>query len=300
MTTSYAEACERRDRLAADIRHLENQHQTRRASLRASDARALDRQYEAQIGAMRAQLDHAEALAAMLGALPDLDVPLVNAARSIENAVAGFAAPALSGAVRAGQPLGEMRMTDYVAARGLTPDEHRDLSLQKYLRGMVFGDWQGADAERRAMAEGTLAAGGAMVPTPLSARIIDQARNQARVMQAGATVVPMETQTLALARVAGDPSAAWHSENATIAPSDATLEQVTLRAQTLAGIVQLSRELLEDAAGVDDEIVGSSPRSSRSRSTPRRSTAAAPPPSRAACGTRPGSPRSRWARTVRP
>lgn len=57
-----------------------------------------------------------------------------------------------------------------------------------------------------------------------------------------------------LARVSGDPTAVWHSENAAIAPSDATLEQVTLTARTMAGIVQLSRELLEDATGIDEEV----------------------------------------------
>src|SRR5215204_5419147 len=130
----------------------------------------------------------------------------------------------------------------------------RDLSLQKYLRGMVLGDWQGAQAEQRAMAEGTIGAGGAMVPISLSARIVDRARNTARVLQAGATTVPMETSQVNLARFSGDPSGAWHSENAAITPADATLEQVSLTAKTLAGIVTVSRELLEDAQGVDAEL----------------------------------------------
>ncbi|MDP9416370.1 MAG: phage major capsid protein, partial [Actinomycetota bacterium] len=76
-----------------------------------------------------------------------------------------------------------------------------------------------------------------------------------RVLQAGAVTVPMDSATLDLARVAGDPSAAWHSENVAITPSDVTLERITLRARTLSGIVQLSRELLEDASGVDDEVI---------------------------------------------
>ena len=42
----------------------------------------------------------------------------------------------------------------------------------------------------------------------------------------------------------------WHSEGATIAPSDATLGKITLDAKVLAGLVVLSRELLED----DDQL----------------------------------------------
>jgi HK97 family phage major capsid protein len=156
---------------------------------------------------------------------------------------------------RAGQPLtAEQRMTDYVQARGLVRDDEQDLSFGKYVRGLLTGDWDGADAERRALVEGTATAGGHLVPTPLSARIIDRARNQTRVLQAGAQIVPMEAQTLKLARVVGDPTAAWHTELATIAASDMTFDAVTLSAKTLAARVLISRELMEDAEAVDDEV----------------------------------------------
>ncbi len=153
-----------------------------------------------------------------------------------------------------GAPLGERRMADYVRARGLVREDEENLSFGRYVRGMVTGDWSGADAERRALVEGTATAGGHLVPTPLSARIIDRARNATRVMQAGAQVVPMEAQTLKLARVVGDPTAAWHSELATIFASDMTFDAVNLSAKTLASRVLISRELMEDADNVDDEV----------------------------------------------
>ncbi len=154
-----------------------------------------------------------------------------------------------------GQPLAAgQRMTDYVAARGMVGDDEQDLSLQKWLRGTVLGDWTGAPRELKAMQEGTLSSGGAMVPTPLSAEVIDRMRNQSRVIQAGARTVPMESATLKMARVASDPSAAWHTESATITPSDGTLEVVTFTARALTSIVKFSLELLEDASGVDDLV----------------------------------------------
>jgi hypothetical protein len=42
------------------------------------------------------------------------------------------------------------------------------------------------------------------VPAPLSARVIDLARNQTRVFQAGAVTVPMTSQTLAGERYLAD------------------------------------------------------------------------------------------------
>jgi HK97 family phage major capsid protein len=153
-----------------------------------------------------------------------------------------------------GVHLGERRMAEYVRARGLVREDEENLSFGKYVRGMLTGNWSGADAERRALVEGTATAGGHLVPTPLSARIIDRARNTARVLQAGAQLVPMESQTLKLARVVGDPTAAWHTELATISAADMTFDAVTLTAKTLASRVLISRELMEDAQGVDDEI----------------------------------------------
>jgi HK97 family phage major capsid protein len=151
------------------------------------------------------------------------------------------------GSYRQGQRLGlEHRMTDYVSARNLSKPGESELSIGKYMRGMVTGDWRGADAEQRALAEGTLGAGGYMLPAPMAARVIDRARAKARVLQAGARTVPMESSTLKVPRLATDPTAAWHTENATITASDPTFDAVTLTAQTLAGLTTMSLELLED------------------------------------------------------
>jgi len=105
------------------------------------------------------------------------------------------------------------------------------------------------------MAVGTGGAGGFAVPAPLSARVIDKARLVARVMQAGALTIPMDSSTMKIARVAGDPTAAWKLENAAATASDMVLEQVELTARTLMGYVKSSVELIEDAQpGIDDVI----------------------------------------------
>lgn len=159
---------------------------------------------------------------------------------------------------RDGAPLaGDQSMRGFVRARGLVPEQERDgalLSLQKWLRGATLGDWEGADAERRVFSGATPAAGGFLVPTVLSAEIIDLARNQARVIQAGGRVYPMAARTLNVARWEGDPSAAWRNENAAIPTSDPVVGQVQLVAKSLASQVVVSRELLEDAENVDGEL----------------------------------------------
>ena len=150
--------------------------------------------------------------------------------------------------------LKEQRMADI--AKPYTIDgEQRQLSIGKYVRGIVTGNWDGAEAEKRAMSEGALSGGGYLVPSLLSSQVIDLSRNQARVIQAGAVTVPMESNKLTLAKVATPPKAGWKKENESIAESNTmTLGAVNMEAKTLVGMMRMSIELLEDAANIDSVI----------------------------------------------
>ncbi|MDF2146358.1 phage major capsid protein [Knoellia sp. p5-6-4] len=131
----------------------------------------------------------------------------------------------------------------------LVDGEEVDLSLRKVLRGVVLGDWKDAEAEQRAMSGLTAAAGGVMIPTVLSARIIDLARAQTRVLQAGAVIVPMANRKVDVAKWAGDPEPGWRAEGSTIDESDGLLDKVTLTAKSLAVLTKATREWLEDTDG---------------------------------------------------
>ena len=126
------------------------------------------------------------------------------------------------------------------------------LSISKYIRGVMMGDWKDAEAERRAMS--TTGTGSAIVPTPLSANLIQGAFNQSRIMQAGSVTVPMDSATLKMARVAGAPQAGWKAENAAMNVADGPLDSVTFTAKTLAVAVKMSLELNEDAKNADAVI----------------------------------------------
>jgi HK97 family phage major capsid protein len=139
---------------------------------------------------------------------------------------------------------------------GFTP-EARELSFDRLVRGLVTGDWQGADAEQRAVSESPLTAGGHMVPTPVAATVIDKARNAARVFQAGAITVPMTSSTLKYPRLVTEAAPAWRNEAAAITDQAMTFDAVTFTAQTMAMLVKISLELFEDAPNADDVIANS-------------------------------------------
>lgn len=117
-------------------------------------------------------------------------------------------------------------------------------SMGDVVRALVTG--ARSEAEFKALSEGTNSAGGFTVPSVLSGAWIDRLRASSVVVRAGARTVPMESSTLAIARLASDPAIGWRAENGNIAEGDPTFERVMFQAKSLAGIVKVSRELFAD------------------------------------------------------
>ncbi len=138
--------------------------------------------------------------------------------------------------------------SDYRSAGGFGRDDREQLSVGKMIRGAITGNWRDAEAEQRALSENVLANGGYALAPELSARVIDRVHNNMAVMKLGATTVPMTTQQMYLARLAGGANVSWKSEGAAITESSPTFERVTLTAKTLPCLVRISAELFEDAS----------------------------------------------------
>ncbi|WP_307677738.1 phage major capsid protein [Streptomyces sp. V4I2] len=163
---------------------------------------------------------------------------------------------ARSGGLKGAQTLAKgQRVTDWLKANGHSDPQTENLNFGRYMKGLVTGDWRGAEAERKAMSEGTLTAGGHVVPTPLASSLIDLVRNKMVVAQAGVTFVPMTTQTVKIPRLTGEGTPGWRNENALITDADLTFDAVTFTARSLARLVKLSRELFEDADPSAGDII---------------------------------------------
>lgn len=128
-------------------------------------------------------------------------------------------------------------------------EERAAISFGGFLRALYFGPRD--DLERRALAESTIGQGGALVPTPLALQVIDLLRSQCVAFKAGATTVPMESQTLRFARQIADPVGGWRAEGAPVVEGTPAFDGVTLTAKSWALLVKVSRELLEDGQNLD-------------------------------------------------
>ena len=145
----------------------------------------------------------------------------------------------------------EQRMVEW--ARKHTKQNHEEISPGAYLRAMVLGGK--TDAEKRALSEGTDSAGGFTVPDVLSAQLIDRLRASSVLIRAGARTIPLTSDQNYIAKIASDPVPAWRAEAASIAESDPTFARVSLAPKSLAVLVKVSREVLEDSLNIEAALV---------------------------------------------
>lgn len=107
---------------------------------------------------------------------------------------------------------------------------------------------------RNVVHESSGPAGGYLVPDSLSATVIDNLRAESVCFRAGARAVPMPTADIYLAKLTGDPEGTWRVENQTLSEDSPTFGRLRLSAKSLAVIVKISREIVEDAPNLDQVL----------------------------------------------
>ena len=130
--------------------------------------------------------------------------------------------------------------------------EYDGLSLGRMVRALVTGSQD--DSERRALSEGTDSAGGYTVPDILSSQLIDRLRTKSRVFQAGAATVQLDSDKHSFAKLLTDPTAGWRGEADAVAESDPTFGRIDFVPKTLAVMIKMSRELLEDSLNAEAAV----------------------------------------------
>ena len=130
------------------------------------------------------------------------------------------------------------------------------LSIADVARSLVTGVDLGVPLRATAPLGGGAGGGAAaIVPDPVSAQLIDIARAASRVVQAGATVVPMTSSTLRVPRKLVGSTPGWKAENSPAAIVDSlAFDAVTLSAKTLVGFARASIELFEDVANMQQIV----------------------------------------------
>lgn len=131
-------------------------------------------------------------------------------------------------------------------------NEERNLDVGKYIRGVVTGKWDGAEAEKRAL---TTTATGVMIPTVLSAQIIDYARNISLFSSADVPMIPMDSNNITISKIKSDPVFKFKEEGEQVEESSLELESVELKAKTCYGYAYVSLEAIQSSKNLSQTII---------------------------------------------
>lgn len=101
---------------------------------------------------------------------------------------------------------------------------------------------------RTALNEGTPADGGVLVPARVASKWTDRLRTKSAFFRAGPNIVPMDSLTLALPRIASSSGGGVIAEGALIPDHTITLAKGDLKALSYKSLVNASYEVLADSA----------------------------------------------------
>jgi HK97 family phage major capsid protein len=122
-----------------------------------------------------------------------------------------------------------------------------------FVKGMVMPT--GNPEIQAALSEsGGISTGDVTVPVNLIGELIDLMRAKTVCIQAGALTVPIESETTNIVRIAADPTPSWRLEAGAVALADPTFERVQFLPKSLAVLVKVSRELIEDSVNINQAI----------------------------------------------
>lgn len=116
----------------------------------------------------------------------------------------------------------------------------------------------GGREERDAVSGLTGANGEVVIPSYVSAQILDRAMEQSALVRAGASRVRMLARTHVVPRISSDPTLSWRAELGTVAEDkEPGIDAATLTAKSLSGVAVVSMEALEDASGLGNAVEAS-------------------------------------------
>lgn len=150
----------------------------------------------------------------------------------------------------------DLRNEATIAKRlGVSASETEGASLTDFFRGVA--GMRAGEGIKNSLSEGTDSAGGYAVPTILMPGILQALVPASSLLTAGAHVGMLQNvqcSSFNIAAVDTIPTAAWRLEAGAVADSDPAFRSITITPRSLAFKFKVSRELLQDAPGIESAL----------------------------------------------
>lgn len=127
----------------------------------------------------------------------------------------------------------------------------KNLSLGKYMRGALTGNWENASEEEKEYRSLSTTTGSVLIPSQLSSEILQKVINKSMLYSNGVPIVDMPNGNLTIAKIKKNPEYAFKGELEKVTPEDAVFEGITLKGKLVYGLMKVSIETMESAANLD-------------------------------------------------
>ena len=142
-----------------------------------------------------------------------------------------------------------------IFAKGMKRDGDR-LNVGGYFRGVLKGNWTGAEREREihnAMTTG--GDGSGLIPDRIASEIWMDLLERNALTQAGTPIITLAQAGVSVPYEKTAPSAAWVGEGAAISDSGGEIDNTALTAHKIAFLREVSNEMLQDAPAAADAYI---------------------------------------------
>lgn len=133
------------------------------------------------------------------------------------------------------------------APKDLLVPRDRRVNIGRCLRAILLNRTQDLRMpEERAILGAVDSSGGYLLTPALSLNIVDLARASSVAIRAGAQTIKMNTAELCMGRITSDPTTQWRPELGSITASQPAFDKIVLKPKTVAAIIPVSLEAMED------------------------------------------------------
>ena len=141
-------------------------------------------------------------------------------------------------------------------AVGNMNQKEQDFSLAKFLRGMIFQKWDGAEVEQKALAAGNNPDGGYLVRPEYAGGVLDLIRDRTVFNRLGVTrYTNIQGAPFRINKLAGGATGYMIAENQDITASQQTFGQLIMTPKKAAAVVPISNDLIRRADDSVEQIV---------------------------------------------
>lgn len=189
--------------------------------------------------------------------------------KTLEESIAKLGAPA--GESRAGQMVGRDAAIIRSQEDQLSPEQRKGLLAGQFLRTVVVSRLERSSqlevaqriygeghpvvkAVAKALSSDVFGSGGALVPTEVSAEVIELLRPASAVRMLNPVMVPMDSGKLQIPKITGGATASYTAEAANGTVTSPTTGDLNLSAKKLVALVVLSNDLIRRASVQTDML----------------------------------------------